>query len=156
MPFPCFGEVMTGFEYTAAIGMLQEGLTEPGLQCIRAVRDRFDGARRNPFDEAECGHHYARAMIAWAAVLTLTGFHYSGVDKSIEFAGKNKPSQTFWSNGTAWGTFRQKPTRRGVKVELSVLHGRLIYRTFTLTGVGTVNRTRPRTLSAGKTEVFYV
>jgi uncharacterized protein (DUF608 family) len=156
MPFPCFGEVMTGFEYTAAIGMLQEGLPELGLQCIRAVRDRFDGYKRSPFDEAECGHHYARAMIAWAAVLTLTGFRYSGVNKSIEFATKSKTSQTFWSNGTAWGTLRQQPIRRGAKVELTVLHGKLIYRTFTLAGLGTVNFTRPRTISAGKTETFEV
>ena len=71
---------MTGFEYTAAVGMLYEGQTR-GLKCIAAIRDRYDGRKRNPFDEAECGHHYARAMATWAAVLALTGFRYSGVDK---------------------------------------------------------------------------
>ena len=67
-PFPYYNEVMTGFEYTAAVGMLYEGELDDGLRCISAIRDRYDGQRRNPFDEAECGHHYARAMASWAAV----------------------------------------------------------------------------------------
>ena len=29
-------------------------------------------------EEAECGHHYARAMASWAAVLALSGFRYHG------------------------------------------------------------------------------
>ena len=85
-PFPYYNEVMTGFEYTAAIGMLYEGQLEAGLRCIQAIRDRYDGRKRSPFDEAECGHHYARAMTSWAAILALTGFQYSAVDKTITFA----------------------------------------------------------------------
>ncbi len=59
-PFPYFAEVMTGFEYTAAVHMLYEGQIDAGLTCIGAIRARYDGLRRSPFDEAECGHHYAR------------------------------------------------------------------------------------------------
>lgn len=62
VPFPYFSETMTGFEYTAAIGMLYEGMEKEGLEAIKNIRDRYDGKKRNPFDEAECGHHYARAM----------------------------------------------------------------------------------------------
>ena len=61
--------------------MLYEGQLNAGLSCIEAVRQRYDGRKRSPFDEAECGHHYARSMAAWAAVLALTGFYYSAVDK---------------------------------------------------------------------------
>ena len=61
-PFPYVSEVMTGFEYAAAVGMLYEGLEAEGLTCIGLIRARYDGLHRNPFDEAECGHHYARAM----------------------------------------------------------------------------------------------
>ena len=64
-PFPYFSEVMTGFEYTAATGLLQVGAADEGLEIIRSIRDRYDGGKRNPFDEAECGHHYARAMASW-------------------------------------------------------------------------------------------
>ncbi|HEX6209806.1 MAG TPA: GH116 family glycosyl hydrolase, partial [Methylomirabilota bacterium] len=101
-PFPYFGEVMTGFEYTAAAGMLYEGMIDDGLQVIRDVRARYDGHRRNPFDEAECGHHYARAMASWAAVLALTGFRYSAVPG--EFALAAAPGAHFWSSGYGWGT----------------------------------------------------
>jgi len=102
VPFPYWAESMTGFEYCAAVGMLYEGMTDDGLKCIRAIRDRFDGLKRNPFDEIECGHHYARAMAAWSSVLALSDFHYSGVTGIMSFT--SQPGKYFWSNGYAWGT----------------------------------------------------
>ncbi|MGC4191969.1 MAG: GH116 family glycosyl-hydrolase [Thermomicrobiales bacterium] len=102
-PFPYFNEVMTGFEYTAAVGMLYEGQVEQGLTVISAIRERYDGERRSPFNEAECGHHYARAMASWAAVLALTGFHYSAVTGTMAFGGSARDRRTFWSSGDAWG-----------------------------------------------------
>ena len=142
---------MTGFEYAAAIGMLYEGQTAAGLTCIAAIRDRYDGRKRSPFDEAECGHHYARAMASWAAVLALTGFRYSGVEQAIQFAATERPSTAFWSNGYAWGTFSQRPARGGAAIELRVLHGRLTLRELTLTSVGAVAFRSPRTIRAGQT-----
>ena len=47
-PFPYYNEVMTGFEYTAAIGMLYEGDIDNGLKCIGAIRDRYDGPEAQP------------------------------------------------------------------------------------------------------------
>lgn len=131
-PFPYFTEVMTGFEYTAAVGMLQEGLIDDGLKCIRNIRARYDGRKRSPFDEAECGHHYGRAMASWSALLALTGFHYSGVDNSMSFS--SRPGNYFWSNGYSWGTCK---VNNG-KSTLSVLHGQLELNKFTLTGIGSV------------------
>ena len=136
-PFPYFNEVMTGFEYTAAIGMLYEGKTEEGLKCIKAIRDRYDGKKRNPFDEAECGHHYARAMASWATILALTGFRYSGVEKSMTLAPKD--GVHFWSNGYAWGTCEQKSNNGGVDVELTVGHGELNLSRFELKEYGEVS-----------------
>jgi uncharacterized protein (DUF608 family) len=84
VPFPYFAEVMTGFEYSAAVLMLWHGMVDQGIECIANIRRRYDGERRNPWDEAECGHHYARAMAAWSAVLALSGFRYHGrVDSSL-------------------------------------------------------------------------
>jgi len=108
-PFPYYNEVMTGFEYTAAIGMLQEGMETDGLRLIEAIRARYDGRRRSPFNEAECGHHYARAMASWAAVLALTGFQYDAVTHSLSFALKTDGEfQTVFSTGEAWGTVRRR------------------------------------------------
>lgn len=107
IPFPYFAEVMTGFEYSAASLMLYEGMFDRGLECISNIRARYDGERRNPWDEAECGHHYARAMAAWSGILAASGFRYRGQKRRIEVAPRVPIDnfQSFWSNGTGWGTF---------------------------------------------------
>ena len=153
-PFPYFSEVMTGFEYTAAVGMLYEGQTGPGLKCIKNVRDRYDGQKRSPFDEAECGHHYARAMASWAAVLALTGFQYSGVDKTMTFAPKE--GRYFWSNGYAWGTCSMKKAGRGMNVELTVLQGQVTLSKFTLQGLGSTTFKEPLAVPTGSRAQFSV
>jgi hypothetical protein len=128
VPFPYFSEVMTGFEYTAAVGMIYEGMEEEGLEVIGDIRDRYNGARRSPFNEAECGHHYARAMASWASVLALTGFQYSAVEQSMEFT--SKPGIYFWSNGYAWGTVQVEDDL----ATINLLHGSLSLRKFSLKG----------------------
>ena len=101
-PFPYFSESMTGFEYTAACNMIYEGQSSEGLRCIQSIRERFDGMKRNPFSEPECGHHYGRSMISWAVLLAWSGFHYSAVTRTMEFG--EKTGSFFWSNGYAWGS----------------------------------------------------
>jgi hypothetical protein len=123
IPFPYWSEVMTGFEYTAAVGMLYEGMDEEGLEVIKNIRDRYDGSKRSPFDEAECGHHYARAMASWTSVLAWSGFHYSAVDKSIRFT--QRPGKYFWSNGSAWGLCEVKESEGALSADFSVLHGQI-------------------------------
>ena len=67
-PFPYYGENMTGFEYVVAANLAQRGRLEEAERVVRNIRSRYDGRKRNPFDEAECGHHYARAMAAWTVL----------------------------------------------------------------------------------------
>ncbi len=102
VPFPYFAEVMTGFEYCAATGMIYEGMKEEAIICIRSIRDRHNGAKRNPFSEPECGHHYARSMASWSAIVAFSGFQYSGVNQSMSMT--DVPGNYFWSNGYSWGT----------------------------------------------------
>lgn len=149
-PFPYYNEIMTGFEYTAAIGMIYEGQTKQGLRIIQAVRDRYDGARRNPFNEAECGHHYARAMASWAGVLALTGFRYSAVTGTVRFTAATEPTQWFFSTGDAWGTITQRPdgdTR--IVAELNVIEGDIGIAELVLAGAGSA-RFDNRTVGAGE------
>ena len=149
-PFPYYNEVMTGFEYTAAIGMLYEGDLDIGLKCIAAIRDRYDGQKRNPFDEAECGHHYARAMVSWAAILALTGFQYSGVDKTLAFAAPAQACKHFWSNGYAWGTCNLSPNAAGgCAVEFTVLSGEIAIAELQLTGLGAERFVQAQVLRKG-------
>lgn len=133
-PVPYCNEVMTGFEYSANVHMLYEGLTDSGLRSIAAIRARYDGQRRSPFDEAECGHHYARAMASWAAVLALSGFHYSAVSGIMTLAGR--PGTHFWSTGWAWGTATVRAEGAGRRVDLRVLYGAVALNQVCLTGIG--------------------
>jgi uncharacterized protein (DUF608 family) len=153
-PFPYFTEVMTGFEYAAAIGMLYEGQVDNGLKCIKNIRDRYDGRKRSPFNEAECGHHYARAMASWAAVLAMTGFNYSGVEKSMTFVAKE--GTFFWSNGYAWGNCSLNQSNRDMEVELSVLHGELALSRFILSGFGRERFYEPLQIKAGEKAKFTI
>ena len=149
VPFPYFAESMSGFEYTAAVGMLYEAQTENGLKCIKSIRKRFDGYKRNPYDEPECGHHYARAMASWAAVLATSGFHYSGVNKSMSFT--STPGTYFWSNGYAWGTCK---VEKG-QATLIVMNGQVSLSVFTISGVGSAN-TKEVLIKAGETKTFKI
>ena len=135
-PFPYFNEVMTGFEHSTAAHMLYEEMSESGLKVIESVRDRFDGYKRNPFDEAECGHHYARAMAAWSEVLAITGFLYSGVTREMTFAARE--GQFFWSTGSCWGVCSISK-QDDWKICLNVLFGHLELDSFTLSSTGTVS-----------------
>ncbi len=155
-PFPYYNEVMTGFEYTAAVGMLYEGDVENGLRCIAAIRDRYDGRKRNPFDEAECGHHYARAMASWGAILALSGFQYSAIDGRIAFAAPTEPCNHFWSTGYGWGTVALSPNGAGCNVEFSVLGGEITFQEFALTGLGAATFERGQSLQKGDSLQFHV
>jgi non-lysosomal glucosylceramidase len=128
-PLPVSGEVMSGFEYSAAAVMLAHGLADEGLTCIENIRRRYDGERRNPWDEAECGHHYARAMAAWSAFVILGAFRYSAPELHVDVgAGGGPPLRAFWSTGTGWGRW----SHQGDAVRVETLHGRLVVRSITL------------------------
>jgi uncharacterized protein (DUF608 family) len=126
VPFPYFSEVMTGFEYAAAVEMIYEGQKDDALKCIQAIRDRHNGSKRNPFSEPECGHHYARSMASWAAIIAWSEFSYSGVEHSMTIT--SNPGTYFWSNGYAWGICTVRKNSASIKV----LKGNLKLNTFSL------------------------
>jgi non-lysosomal glucosylceramidase len=103
IPFPYFAEVMTGFEYSTAALMLYSGMTDEGTECIHNIRARYDGEKRNPWDEAECGHHYARAMASWTSVVALSGFYYDGATAHVTAVPRipHRTFQCFWATAQA-------------------------------------------------------
>lgn len=135
-PFPYYTEIMTGFEYSTAAHMIYEGQIESGLQVFKDIRNRYDGYKRNPFNEGEFGHRYARAMAAWAGILAYTGFHYSAVDKTMSF--NDKEGAFFWSNGYQYGTVKIKNSGTKKMVTLTVNNGVLNLKSFSLNGFGQV------------------
>jgi uncharacterized protein (DUF608 family) len=134
IPFPYYAEAWTGIEYLFATQLLEAGMLREGIRCFENVRQRFDGERRNPWDEPECGHHYARAMAAWSGIVALSGFRYRGPEQAIIAVPKvSAPNfASFWSTGTAWGSFTQSAR----EFTLSVLAGRLPCRSVELAIAG--------------------
>lgn len=131
-PFPYYSEVMTGFEYSTGGHMLYEGLEEEGLSVFSNIRDRYDGKKRNPFNEGEFGHRYGRAMASYSGLLAYTGFQYSAVTGTMKFNALE--GQYFWSNGYQYGII-QLFTRDGKKTAtLTVLNGSMELRSFKLNG----------------------
>jgi uncharacterized protein (DUF608 family) len=83
LPFIYSNEVWTGIEYQVASHLMLMGLVEEGLNTVRTCRDRYDGRSRNPFDEVEAGHWYARAMASYGLLQGLSGARYDAVDKVL-------------------------------------------------------------------------
>ncbi|MEP3837794.1 MAG: GH116 family glycosyl-hydrolase [Algibacter sp.] len=153
-PFPYFTEAMTGFEYTAAVGMMYEGQTENGLTTIKNIRDRYNGLKRNPFNEAECGNNYARAMASWGAVIALSGFQYSAVEKSIQFT--DKQGNYFWSNGSQYGTVDIKEKGNTKSITFKVLSGTMTLKSIKLKGFGTKTFKSEIRLTEGKSTEYII
>jgi len=92
--------------------LIEEGLVDEGLTITRAVRDRYDGHVRNPWNEYECGNYYARALASYALLGSLSGFRYSRAKKTFWFGPKLKEKRfsTFISTATGFGTISMTAT----------------------------------------------
>ena len=123
LPFVYSDEVWTGIEYQVASHLIWEGLIQEGLNIVRAARSRYDGWKRNPWNEYECGNYYARAMASYALLITLSGFHYSAANHSLSIAPRltDEPFQFFFSTASGWGSVK---FREG-KLEIELLEGSL-------------------------------
>lgn len=127
LPFVYSDEVWTGIEYHVAAHLIYEGFVDEALTIVKAVRDRHDGYRRNPWNEVECGHHYARSMSSWGLLIALSGFEYDMARKEMKFAPVvlEDNFSSFWSTGLAWGTYSQtKNAATGeFEADVKVLYG---------------------------------
>jgi len=151
LPFVYSDEVWTGIEYQVAATLIYNGLVSEGLEVVRAVRGRYNGLHRNPWDEEECGHHYVRAMASWALLLALSGYQCDAVAGRLEFvpAMWKEVFTTFWSSGSAWGTFSDKAERGIRNVELRVGYGQLQLQTLALAS-GAMKAKSVKVLISGK------
>ncbi len=139
VPFPYFAEVMTGFEHSTAALMIYSGMVSEGIECIHNIRARYDGEKRSPWDEAECGHHYARAMASWTSLVALSGFQYDGANSSVVAVPRipHDNFHCFWATATGWGTFSYRPAAGSrAHFTIHVLAGSLACRSCEIAGVG--------------------
>jgi hypothetical protein len=131
-PFPYADEVWSGIEYQVASHLIYEGFIEEGLSIVKGVRERYDGYKRNPYDEIECGHHYARSMASYSLLLALSGFKFDSVKKMIGFIPRVRVEsfKSFWSLNTGWGIYEQKKTKKGYTIKFEVVYGFILIKTF--------------------------
>jgi uncharacterized protein (DUF608 family) len=123
LPFVYADEVWSGVEYQVAASLIYSDYVEEGLEIVKAIQDRHDGYKRNPFEHDESGTHYARALAGWSVMLALSGFEYDGVAHSLRFNPKVNSGDfsTFWSTGNAWGSFMTNDQGAELRVEYGSL-----------------------------------
>ncbi len=105
LPFVYSNEVWTGIEYQVAAHLMLMGRVAEGLEIVRACRGRYDGRIRNPFNEYECGHWYARAMSSYALLQGLSGARYDAVEKVLYLQPRlSGDFRCFLATATGYGT----------------------------------------------------
>lgn len=126
-PFVYSDEVWTGIESQIAVHLIYEGRAEEAMEIVKAVRSRYDGICRNPFDEAECGFHYVRSMSSWGLLIALCGYEYDMSRGEIRFspAISKENFKCFYSNGKSWGIYRQWKQGEMWNWEIEPLYGSL-------------------------------
>jgi hypothetical protein len=105
LPLVYGNEVWTGFEYQVASHLMMTGHADRGLEIVRAARDRYDGRIRNPFNEYECGHWYARAMSSYGLIQGMTGLRYDAVTRTLHLKPARRGDfRAFLCTATGYGT----------------------------------------------------
>jgi uncharacterized protein (DUF608 family) len=127
LPFVYSDEVWTGIEYQVASHLMLMGLVKEGLEIVRVCRNRYDGRVRNPFNEYECGHWYARAMSSYALLQGLTGARYDAVEKILYLQPSiNGDFRSFLATATGYGTVGCKHGRPFLEVKSGHIEAREI------------------------------
>lgn len=128
IPIAYCEETMTGFEYSFAGLLISCGMIDEGIKVVSAIRDRYDGKKRNPWNEIECGSNYARSMASFALIPIFAGFEFDIPNKHIGFnpIEKKEEFKTFWSVESAWGSF-EKNSKTAV---LEIKEGELLLGSF--------------------------
>ena len=103
-------EVWTGIEYEVAAGMIYEGLLDEAMVVVKSIDQRYDASKRNPWNEIECGDHYARAMASWGVLLALSGFEYDGPTGRLAMGPRMSPDdfRCAFTGAEGWGTLEQR------------------------------------------------
>ena len=120
-------EIWTGIEYQVAGNMVWEGMLDEALAICYGIEQRYDPAKHNPFNEVECGDHYARAMASWGVYTALAGYEHHGPKGHLGFAPRITPEnfRAAFTAAEGWGTFAQKREGRTQRERIELRWGRL-------------------------------
>ena len=137
-PTPYTDEVWTGMEYEVAGLLLQHDRVDDAMKIVRGVRDRYDGAERSPWNDVECGDHYARAMSSWTLLEAAAGQRYNAAQSFLAFAPKftSHDFRCFFITSGGWGRFEQKLSPASQINSLTTVYGKIKLRTLELAYAG--------------------
>ena len=123
-------EVWTGIEYQVGAHCLMEGLVDEGMRVLTNLRDRYSGDRRNPYNEIECGDHYARAMAGWSVLEAISGVRYDATAHAfslVEASGRTN-SRLPLITATGWGSIVQQAGPDGYRIQMDADYGVVVVR----------------------------
>ena len=132
-------EVWTGIEYQVATNMIYDNMINEGLSIVRGIHERYSPEKHNPWNEAECGDHYARAMASWGVLLALEDYNYDGPEGQIIIRAKTNPAEfrkLFYRRKRLGKFSQQQQTNALQKDEIQLKYGELHLKQFTVTLVG--------------------
>lgn len=136
IPIQYCEECMTGFEYAFAGLLIAEGKIDDGIKVVKAVRDRYDGKKRNPYNEIECGSNYARSMASFALLPIFSGFSFDLPKKTVGFSPVVAGDfRCFYSVGTGYGVYERSCEKRNIML----IDGYLDLCSVTLGGCGNLS-----------------
>ena len=119
LPFIYSDEVWTGIEYQVASHLASFGYRQEALDIVTILRARYDGEKRNPYAEVECGYWYARALASYGLLQGFTGVRYDAVTKTL-YAGAGE-YKVFLATATGYGLV----TSKDGKITLDVVSGEI-------------------------------
>lgn len=149
-------ECFNGSEYSLTGLMIWQGLVDKAMVHTRAVHDRHDGSKRNPWNECECGSHYSRSMASYGLFTAISGFECDGPRGYIGFAPRLTPEnfKCAFTSAEGWGNFEQKTTTSGLQAQITVMSGKLKLKEVSLVPTkNTVPHSAKITLTHGKDQL---
>ena len=110
-----------GFEAPVAANLIYDGYMLEGLTVIKSICERTNGKRRNPYS----GN--ARSMALYSSLLSLSGWRYSAVEKTMWLAPQlySDDFRVFFSVNDGWGTISQKKTDKQLTASVEVAKGKV-------------------------------
>ena len=147
-----FNECMSGFEWQVSALMIWEGMLEKGLAVGKAINDRYQPKDRNPYNEVECGDHYARALASYSAFMAMCGYRYDGPEGKLAFGPRMQQDnfRAAFTTAEGWGRFTQKVDSGKQSAGIQMHYGKLSLKELALDKVAGTSASRADILVDGK------